>query len=86
MSAPTPGRIVLYKLSQRDAESILLRRSRGEGVGNVPREGDVVPAIVVRVWQHGINGQAILDGNDSLWLTSRPEGDEPGTWLSLIHI
>lgn len=28
----------------------------------------------------GVNGQALLDGNDSLWVCSAPEGDEPGMW------
>lgn len=58
-------------------------------VGNGASEGDVVPLIVVRVWpdEYGpgvpaINGQALLDGNDQLWITSAREGDAPGTWRS----
>ncbi|MCT2087513.1 hypothetical protein M3D75_15470 [Microbacterium enclense] len=90
---PTPGRIVLYTLSEADVEAINRRRldARRPGlaraqtgaqvhVGNEVRVGDVVPAVVVRVWPDGINAQAYLDGADSLWLTSRPEGTEPGTW------
>lgn len=56
-------------------------------VGNYAREGDVVPLMIVRVWPDeygkgvpGVNGQAYLDGNDSLWVTSAKEGSEPGTW------
>lgn len=56
-------------------------------VGNPPSKGDVVPLIVVRVFPDefgpdipGVNGQAFLDGNDSLWLTSVREGAVPGTW------
>ncbi len=61
-------------------------------IGNSASVGDVVPLHVVRVWPDeygvgvpGINGQAILDGNDTLWVTSAKEGaqpgvSEPGTW------
>ncbi|TLF34002.1 hypothetical protein FE256_02240 [Microbacterium sp. 5K110] len=90
---PTRGRIVLYTLSEADVHAINRRRSdataSGVGgthsgaqvhVGNEARVGDVVPVVVVRVWPDGINGQALLDGNDTLWLTSRREGTEPGTW------
>lgn len=28
----------------------------------------------------GVNGQAFLDGNDALWVTSAPEGDFRGAW------
>lgn len=57
-------------------------------VGNTAHEGDVLPMIVCRVWAEiggvsaGINGQVFLDGNDTLWVTSRKEstGDTPGYW------
>lgn len=56
-------------------------------IGNRASAGDVVPLVVVRVWPnefgdgiHGVNGQAMLDGNDTLWITSAREGTEPGTW------
>jgi hypothetical protein len=56
-------------------------------IGNTAAAGDVVPLVVVRVWPHkfgqdvpGVNGQAFLDGNDTLWVTSAKEGTEPGTW------
>lgn len=55
-------------------------------VGNPVSAGEVVPLVIVRVWPNeyddapGVNGQAILDGNDSLWVTSAREGSEPGTW------
>lgn len=78
---PTPGRVVLYQLSQRDAEQIEFDRNQRTGApGNTPRAGDIVPAIVVRVWPDGINAKAVLDGADSLWLTSRKQGTTPGTW------
>ena len=56
-------------------------------LGNHASVGEVVPLIVVRVWPHafgvempGVNGQALLDGTDTLWITSAKEGTEPGTW------
>lgn len=52
-------------------------------IGNEPHEGDVVPMMIVRVWPgdtHGVNGQAFLDGNDVLWVTSVAEGTTPGTY------
>src|SRR5262245_58704493 len=56
-------------------------------IGNHASVGDVVPLVVVKVWPHeygenvpGVNGQALLDGNDVLWITSAKEGTEPGTW------
>lgn len=56
-------------------------------IGNTAAEGDIVPLVVVRVWPNeygegipGVNGQAFLDGNDVLWVTSAKEGTEPGTW------
>jgi hypothetical protein len=56
--------------------------------GNEVREGDVFPALIVRVWPTSVNLQVFLDGNDTYWATSRPEasisGDagevQPGTW------
>lgn len=56
-------------------------------IGNGAVEGDAVPLIIVRVWPDeygpgvpGVNGQALLDGNDALWVTSAKEGAGPGCW------
>lgn len=56
-------------------------------IGNPVNAGDVVPLIVVKVWPNeygpgipGVNGRAILDGSDSLWVTSIKEGNEAGQW------
>jgi hypothetical protein len=95
----TPGRIVLYKLSESDCQRITLQREASQysvrpvgspgtftgqlRIGNTPNPGDVVPAIVVTAWTSEMfNGQALLDGNDALWLTSVHEGDGEGqfTW------
>lgn len=50
-------------------------------IGNEAHEGDVVPMVIVRVWSETtVNGQALLDGNDVLWVTSATEGTGPHTW------
>ncbi len=83
---PTIGRIVHYRLSENDALRINKNWQSGVG-GNASSGGDIVPLIIVRVWPDefgagipGINGQAILDGHDTLWVTSAHEGTEPGQW------
>lgn len=55
--------------------------------GNPVSEGDVLPLVIARVWPDeygpgilGVSGQVLLDGSDSLWVTSAAEGTEPGTW------
>lgn len=77
------GLTVLYRLSKEDVDLINIRRcdSAGHKNGNSVREGDVVPLIVVTAWSaDNVNGQVILDGNDSLWATSVQRGDQPGEW------
>jgi hypothetical protein len=50
-------------------------------IGSMAEEGDVFPMIVTVVWSdHYVNGQVFLDGNDQLWKTSVPEGDQKGNW------
>jgi hypothetical protein len=56
-------------------------------VGNSAHAGDVVPLIIARIWPdeygpgfEGVNGQAFLDGNDQLWVTSVKQGTGPGEW------
>lgn len=61
--------------------------------GNVVAEGDVYPMIITRAWyateDSPVNGQVLLDGNDTLWVTSRNQdldvdGDMPasGKWAA----
>lgn len=97
MENVTIGRIVWYSLSPQDVEALSRRRVERVGhseswpagaqahVGNPHEVGQVVPTIVV--WPHHnedstFNGQAFLDGNDVLWITSaRYDKDgAPGTW------
>lgn len=92
---PTIGRIVHYTLTNEDAEAINRRRSdfdrKNAGntgyvahVGNYAQAGEAYPAMVVRMFGNAsgdlVNLQVHLDGNDTYWATSRPEGTEPGTW------
>lgn len=53
-------------------------------VGNDAHEGDVYPMVIVRCWGNSessaVNGQVLLDGNDTFWATSRGQGDGPGRW------
>lgn len=93
--ATAPGRVVHYCLAEGDVVRINRRRSDEKAhrdtrdhdgaivhVGNEVREGDYLPLHITRVWPGGglLNGQVILDGNDTLWVTSVAEGSEPGTW------
>lgn len=87
MTAASPGRIVHYRLTDADVDTIVAERMKGDGArGNVAREGDVVPLLVVVAHENpaSVNGQAFLDGNHSLWVTSAAPsevaGDRPGTW------
>lgn len=95
--APTIGRIVHYRLTKEDAERTNQRRidavvnaerMRTERpgfqahVGKLLRGGDVVPMMIVAAQRPGlVNGQAILDGNDSLWVMAARLGDGPGEWF-----
>lgn len=87
---PSVARIVHYRLSAEDVSNINFQRTRllGGERGNAPREGDVLPLIVAAVYAEYksieapsvVNGQVILDGPDTLWVTSRKQGDENGQW------
>jgi hypothetical protein len=91
---PSIGRIVHYTLTAEDAECVNRRRTspeqnrpRGTHVGNPAHAGQIVPLIITTVWvdeygpgNYGVNGQVLLDGNDSLWITSASQGDGEGQW------
>ncbi len=60
-------------------------------VGTALVEGQRAPMVITfagnagDTFPHGlsapfVNGQVLLDGNDSLWVTGVHEGDEPGQW------
>lgn len=52
--------------------------------GNRVSEGEVYPMVIVRCWgtteTSSVNGQVLLDGVDTLWATSRSQGEGPGHW------
>ncbi|WAZ20155.1 hypothetical protein STRCI_001254 [Streptomyces cinnabarinus] len=77
---PTPGRIVMYGLSEDDARHITQQRAHHGVTGNFVREGDRYPAVVVRTFPGNPADVANPDGEDTHWANSRHEGDEPGTW------
>ena len=59
-------------------------------VGNPVGEGERVPMTITRIdvptdyaSLTRVNGQAFLDGNDSLWVTGVAEGDQPGEWEAI---
>lgn len=78
------GQIVKYVLTHHNAVQINKRRADAVAarafrpqdgaiihIGNEVLAGDVVPLIITRIWdQNLINGQVILDGNDTFWVTS----------------
>ena len=94
---PTPGRIVLYQLSEDDATQINRRRKDARDsavsldktgyvvhVGNDVSAGDVYPLVITRTWgdtpESAVNGQVLLDGNDTFWATSVSAGERPRTF------
>jgi hypothetical protein len=96
MTKPTICQIVCYTLADHDAEEINRRRDdfttatptntgfQGH-VGNYAEAGDVLPAMIVRVFDPDgetgtCNLKVMLDGNDDYWATSRKFGDGPGEW------
>lgn len=75
MPPVTVGRTVLYTLSAADLVAIRDQRAYNEHHQrrsfNSVNEGDVLPAIVVKVWSPTCaNIQVLLDGGDTLWKTS----------------
>ncbi|MFJ4739027.1 hypothetical protein [Streptomyces sp. NPDC088775] len=96
MPSPSLGRIVHYRLTQQDASDINRRRTDFEHSansaehtgfvghhGNPAVEGQLCAAVIVRIFNPdspAVNLQVFLDGNDTLWATSRAEGDAPGQW------
>lgn len=67
--------VVPYKLSEWDITAAH-EKAKKLGLTFQDSKGNIVPLIVVRVWQNeygtqpGVNGQVILDGEFTLWVTS----------------
>jgi hypothetical protein len=95
-TVPESGDVVLYRLTAADVTHInrwrleFHRNGAAESqlgfighIGNSLQEGDVLPAVVVRVHAESTvtcNLQVLLDGNDTYWATSRAEGTNAGQW------
>lgn len=82
---PTIGRIVHYRLSRDDVDSIAERMEElPPNLRPIPSVGDVLPMIVVRVHGRGehspVNGQVFLDGDGLLHVGGVLPGQGPGTW------
>jgi hypothetical protein len=78
---PSIGRIVHYQLSQDDAIMVTNRRLRTGVDGNHVAVGQTYPAVIVQTFGGTtVNLRVMLDGDDLLWVTSRVEGTEAGTW------
>lgn len=82
---PTVGEIVIYTLTAGDADRINFFPRGGAAPfdGNHTKEGDTFPMIIARVWgdppeaDSCVNGQVILDGTRTLWVTSVKHGEGP---------
>lgn len=62
--------------------------------GNPTAPGDKYPLVITRVWASGhaaneataVNGQVLLDGNDTLWVTSVQQGDGERHWREFPRV
>lgn len=58
--------------------------------GNGVSAGDTYPMVIVRCWgsteESSINGQVLLDGNDTLWVTSVSQGDGERHWREFPRV
>lgn len=83
MNHPQVGDVVLYSLAQGDLE-LLQRVPRGLGFPH--QLGELLPLLVVLGRPDAprerplVSGQVFLLGEGTLWVSSRHEGTEPGTW------
>lgn len=84
MPAPQPsiGRIVLYRLTEDDAQQVTQQRAHTGTTGNPAEAGQQYPAVIVQIfYADACNLRVLLDGQDPpLWATSRSVGEGPGTW------
>jgi len=68
----------------RDSAASLDKTGYVAHVGNDVSAGDVYPLIITKVWggtpTSAVNGQVLLDGNDTFWATSVAIGEGPRTF------
>lgn len=75
------GELLHYRVGKDDAEerNDLRKTAAHQHQGHKLDAGEVVPFIVTALGNDGkFNGQAFLDGNDSLWIKNVTLGDEDG--------
>jgi hypothetical protein len=88
---PDIGQVVLYALTEAQAEQITRRRRDAAGLGVSVLPGDAVPMLVAaRASGFGdgvsaISGRLLIDDDEeeSFWVTSVLEGIAPGAWRSV---
>lgn len=53
-------------------------------IGNNVEAGETYPMVICRIWgstpESAVNGQVLLDGNDTYWATSSVCGENLGNW------
>jgi hypothetical protein len=77
----TTGASIALRIKKNTADTSAWPIGAQAHIGNGVDEGDVFPMMVTRVWSGScVNGQAFLDGNDCLWVTSATEGTGGHTW------
>ncbi len=58
--------------------------------GNPVTAGDTYPMVITKVWGpsegSAVNGQLLLDGNDTLWVTSRTQGVGEYHWTEFPRV
>ena len=77
------GKLVDYRLHPDDVQRILHQKATSLQEMNEVRAGQVVAAMVVRVWNPDTgccNLKVFLDGEFDTRVTSRIQGGEPGEW------
>ena len=73
MDGLVSGRLVYFVADAATADSIRQQRADSGRYGNVVREGEIIPAVVVKVWDATagyVNLKLLLDGPDAYWATS----------------
>lgn len=75
------GDLLLYRVPKDDAEerNDLRKTAAHQHSGHKVEAGEVLPFIVTALGKDGkFNGQAFLDGNDTLWVKNATLGDDVG--------
>lgn len=75
------GEMLVYRVPKDDAEEHngLRNTAADKHQGHKIKSGDEVPLIVTALGNEGkFNGQAFLDGNDTLWVKGTTLGEDDG--------